>query len=84
MLGHHRPASETPFKWRFAGGPMMALFKCYLDPLCPHRKKKKKKKKKKKLVRVGPPLAKFSGSAPSMDAASNMMKTSVENTATGE
>ena len=24
MLGHHRPASETPFKWRFAGGQMMA------------------------------------------------------------
>ena len=24
MLGHHRPSSETPFKWRFAGGPMMA------------------------------------------------------------
>ena len=24
MLGHHRPASETPFKWRFAGGPLMA------------------------------------------------------------
>ena len=23
ILGHHRPASETPFKWRFAGGPMM-------------------------------------------------------------
>ena len=21
-MGHHRPASETPFKWRFAGGPM--------------------------------------------------------------
>ena len=21
---HHRSASETPFKWRFAGGPMMA------------------------------------------------------------
>ena len=20
---HHRPASETPFKWRFAGGLMM-------------------------------------------------------------
>ena len=20
MLGHHRPASETPLKWRFAGG----------------------------------------------------------------
>ena len=24
MLGHHRHASETLFKWRFAGGPMMA------------------------------------------------------------
>ena len=21
---HHRSASETPFKWRFAGRPMMA------------------------------------------------------------
>ena len=26
MLGHHRPASETPLKWRFAGGPMMSRF----------------------------------------------------------
>ena len=26
MLGHHRHASETPFKMRFAGGPMMARF----------------------------------------------------------
>ena len=26
MMGHYRHASETPFKWRFAGGPMMALF----------------------------------------------------------
>ena len=24
--GHHRPASETPFKWRFAGGPMMTQY----------------------------------------------------------
>ena len=24
MLGHHHPSSETPFKWRFAGGPMVA------------------------------------------------------------
>ena len=24
MLGHHRYDSETPFKWRFAGGPMLA------------------------------------------------------------
>ena len=30
MLGHHRPTSETPFKWCFAGGPMMARFECYL------------------------------------------------------
>ena len=22
--GHYRPASETPFKWSFTGGPMMA------------------------------------------------------------
>ena len=21
--GHHRPANDTPFKWRFAGVPMM-------------------------------------------------------------
>ena len=30
MLGHHRHASETP--WRFAGGPMMARFQWYFDP----------------------------------------------------
>ena len=24
IMGHHWPASETPFKWRFAGGPLMA------------------------------------------------------------
>ena len=24
-VGHHRPASETPFQWRFAGGPMLAI-----------------------------------------------------------
>ena len=23
-LGHHRPASELPFKWRFPAEPMMA------------------------------------------------------------
>ena len=33
MLGQHRPASETPFKWRFAGVPMMAHFEWYSDPL---------------------------------------------------
>ena len=26
MLGRHQHASETPFKWRFAGGQMMACF----------------------------------------------------------
>ena len=25
-VGHHGHASQTPFKWRFAGGPMMARF----------------------------------------------------------
>ena len=24
MLGHHRHASETPFKWRFVGGSTIA------------------------------------------------------------
>ena len=24
ITGHHRPSSETPFKWRSAGMPMMA------------------------------------------------------------
>ena len=24
ILGHHRHASETPFQWRFAGGPILA------------------------------------------------------------
>ena len=37
MLDHHRPASETPFKWPFNDGPMMAHFKWYLDPLSPHQ-----------------------------------------------
>ena len=31
MYGHYRPASETPFKWRFAGGPLMARSLWYLD-----------------------------------------------------
>ena len=49
MLGHHRPAGETPFKWRFAGGPMMACFLCFLGPLY--------------AVRNESPLAKLSGTA---------------------
>ena len=26
MFGRHRPTSETPFTWHFAGGPIMAAF----------------------------------------------------------
>ena len=26
LSGYHQPASETPFKLRFAGGPIMARF----------------------------------------------------------
>ena len=33
MLDHYRHATETPFKWRFASGPMIARFKRCLDPL---------------------------------------------------
>ena len=51
MLGHHRHASETPFQWRFAGGPMMARLWWYLDPPSPHQLK---------TVKVGPPLTKLS------------------------
>ena len=31
--GHDRPASETPFKWRFAGGPIVAR-DCILTEIC--------------------------------------------------
>ena len=54
MFGHHGPASETSFKWRFAGEPMMACLKWYLDPLSPHQLKNID-------VRDGPPLTKLSG-----------------------
>ena len=30
LAGHQRPASETPFKWRFAGVPMMAHIECWI------------------------------------------------------
>ena len=36
MLGHHWPASEMPFEWHFAGGPMMAC--CILPPLINRKK----------------------------------------------
>ena len=52
MLGHHRPANETPFKWRFAGGPVMVLSKWYLDSLV----------NLKNNVKAEPPQTKLSGS----------------------
>ena len=39
VLGHYRPVSKTPFKWHFAGGPMLTRFLCYLDPLSPNKLK---------------------------------------------
>ena len=39
MFGHHGPACETPLKWHFTGGRMMARFKWYLDPLSAHQLK---------------------------------------------
>ena len=39
MLGHHRDATETAFKWLFAGGPMMARFKGYFDHFSTKKKR---------------------------------------------
>ena len=55
-FGHHWVASETPFKWRFAGGPIMARLELRLDPCFPHQLSVQQ-------IRVGPPLTKLSGSA---------------------
>ena len=38
IVGHNRYASETPLKWRFAGGPMLARFSWYLFPLSQPKK----------------------------------------------
>ena len=57
MLGNHRHVSETPFKWHFADGPMLASLWWYLNPLSSHQLKKKH------IVKAGPPLTKLSGSA---------------------
>ena len=37
------PPAKRHFEWRFAGGPNMARFLCYLDPLSPQLNKKKKR-----------------------------------------
>ena len=63
MFSHHLPASETPFPWCFACGPMMARFISgiwILSTLI--NLKKNKKNRKKHGVRVVPPLTKLSGS----------------------
>ena len=53
-LGHYRPANETPFKWRFAGGLMVARLQWYLFGYS---------LTSKNVVKVRPPLTKLSGSA---------------------
>ena len=40
MLGHHRPASETSFEWRFAGAPLMARFLVVFGSSLPSSTKK--------------------------------------------
>ena len=58
VLGLYQQASKMPFKWRFAGGTMIArLIQWYFDPPSPHQLKKKD------VVKVGPLLTKCSGSA---------------------
>ena len=54
MSGHHWHTSETSFKWRDNGPPLVVL-----DPFSPHHYKTHTKN----VARVGPPLTKLSGSA---------------------
>ena len=64
MYGHHQPASETPFKWCFAEGPMMAHlpFVVIFGSSIPSTTKKKRYQIW--TPGFGPPLTKLSGSAP--------------------
>ena len=48
MFCHYRPASETPLKWRFAGGQMIVPFSCNMNLSFIYLLIKKKKKKKKR------------------------------------
>ena len=70
MLSQHRHASETTFKWRFAGGPMMARLEWYLDPSSPHQLKKKKKKR----CQVGPSWQNFLGPRIFLNVGSNIFR----------
>ena len=56
-LKFSKSQSYQAIKSRFAGGPMLAHFKWYLDPLS------SKKNKHRQCCIVGPPLTKLSGSA---------------------
>ena len=58
-MGHYRPASEMPFKWRFASGPIMAPAFSGIWILSPPFQFNKKSFQSS----VGPPLTNFSGSA---------------------
>ena len=40
MVAHYRHARETPFQWRFAGGPILARILWCLDPLSSHQLRK--------------------------------------------
>ena len=39
LSGHYQPASETPFEWRFAGGPIVARFYMLIGWSLSHRVK---------------------------------------------
>ena len=62
-MGQHRHASGMPFKWRFAGRPMMAHLKWYLDPPSLHHLKKLTLTKLSWTTPPPPPPTKITGSA---------------------
>ena len=64
MFGHHGHAGGAPFKWRFAGGSMMARFKWYLGSSVPPsaRGSKQKRSVKYKTFWVFAVLREFSAS----------------------
>ena len=49
MLGYNRHASQTPYKWHFADGPMMAHIQWDMEPPSLYHLRKKN------VVKVGPP-----------------------------
>ena len=52
MLGQYRRSSETPFKWRFAGGPMMARYFWILSSLIKNKPLSKMSWTQQKIVKV--------------------------------